>query len=137
MALIDNWLHRPEKPGGIRVAGLWLLAMSCLLTCAGVIYLLIGFNTWLAAAYGTVIAPLATAGLAFVLAGGAALGFRRAERRPPQPTAHEASMMETAEALFSALEHATEGLEEPIAANPRTSVALASLAGYMAADKLH
>lgn len=137
VALIDNWLSRPQKPGGIRAAGLWLLAMSCLLTCAGVIYLLIACDTFLGVVYGPVISALATAVLAFALAGASALAFRRAERKPPQPTEHETSLMETAETLFATLEHATQGLEEPIADNPRTSVALASLAGYMAANKLH
>lgn len=48
-----------------------------------------------------------------------------------------ASMDNTGQALIAALDSATRGLEEPIAGNPRTSVLLASLAGFMAGNKLH
>ena len=138
LALINNWLSRPQKPGGVRLAGLWLLAAACLLTTAGLIYLLIAANTCLVAFYGPVVGPLLTGLGSFVLAGIAAIGWTQAQKKPaPQPSMHNDTMIQTAEALFAALEHATKGLEEPIADNPRTSVALASLAGYMAANKVH
>ncbi len=137
-AVINGWLARPEKQGGSRMAGLWLLAMSCLLACAGLVYLLIGFDTWMSVLYGPVTASLSTALGAFILAGCAAGGFAWAERpKPAKPSPEEQSLKETAEALFTMLEQATEGLETPIAENPRTSLALASLAGYMTANRLH
>lgn len=138
MAVLNSWLSRPEKQRSVKMSGLWLLAVSCVLSCAGVVYLLIAFNTWMVAQYGAVVAALATAGGAFVLAGIAAAGFVQVEKKPPpQHPANGDSVIQTAEALFAALEQATGGLEEPIANNPRTSVALASLAGYMTADKVH
>src|SRR5258708_4790024 len=130
MALLNSWLSRPQKQGRIVTHGLWLLAVAGLLGCAGVIYLLIAFDTWMEMQYGPVIAARATALGAFVLAGIAVMGFTRVEKKPAaRHAANGDSALQTAEALFAALEQATEGLEEPIANNPRTSVALASLAG--------
>lgn len=138
MAVLNSWLSRPEKQRSVKLSGLWLLAVSGVLSCAGLVYLLIAFNTWLAVQYGPVMGPLITGLCAFLLAGIAAMAFVQVEKKPaaPQP-ASEDSVIQTAEALFAALEHATQGLEEPIANNPRTSVALASLAGYMTANKVH
>ncbi|MEZ0259802.1 MAG: hypothetical protein ACAH80_02265 [Alphaproteobacteria bacterium] len=46
-------------------------------------------------------------------------------------------MDDTGKALLDALDTATKGLEEPIADHPRSSILLASLAGYLAGNKLH
>ena len=135
--MINSWLSRPRNAPGPGLAGLWLLALSGVLACAGVVCLFIAFDTWMTALYGPVMAALATALGAFVLSGIAAASFHQRKARVPASAAHDESLTQTAEALFAVLNHATEGLETPIAENPRTSVALASLAGYMAAHKMH
>jgi hypothetical protein len=135
ISLLNGWLTRPQKSGHSRLAGLWLLAMSCLLACAGFIYLLITLNSWIDTYYGPTIAALGTAVAAFVMSGLASAGYVWLER--PKRPADADSMLRTAEELIATVERATEGLEEPIANNPRTSVALASLAGYMTANKMH
>jgi hypothetical protein len=48
-----------------------------------------------------------------------------------------AGMENTGQSLIAALDSATRGLEEPIAGNPRTSVLMASLVGFLAGNKLH
>lgn len=136
ISLLNGWLTRPQKSGHSKLAGLWLLAMSCLLACAGLIYLLITLNSWIETYYGPTIAALGTAVAAFMLSGLASAGYVWIER--PKPAAQgDDSMIRTAETLIAAVERATEGLDEPIAKNPRTSVALASLAGYVTANKMH
>jgi hypothetical protein len=136
ISLLNSWLTRPQKSGHSKLAGLWLLAMSCLLACAGLIYLLITLNSWIETYYGPTIAALGTALAAFLLSGLASAGYVWLER--PKPVAqNEDSLIKTAEELIAAVERATEGLDEPIAKNPRTSMALASLAGYVTANKMH
>lgn len=138
LALLNNWLSRPKGHQGINMAGLWLLAAACLLSCAGGIYALIGLNTYLALVYGPVIAPLGTALASFVLASFSLWRYEAAQKRRAQASMiKNDSLVETAETVLALIEQATEGLEKPIAENPRTSVALASLAGYMAAHKMN
>ena len=136
ISLLNGWLTQPKKSGHSKLAGLWLLAMSCLLACAGLIYLLITLSSWIETYYGPTVAALGTALAAFFLSGLASAGYVYLER--PKPVAHgDDSVVKTVESLIAAVERATEGLDEPIANNPRTSVALASLAGYVTANKMH
>ena len=135
-ALVNNWLSRPASAAPPRFAGLALLGFSFLLACAGLICMLIALDTWVAGLYGPIAGALASGLCAFALAG-LSSGVFLMRKKKPEATPHEQSLMETAEALYVMIEQATEGLEAPIAENPRTSVALAGLAGYMAAHRLH
>ena len=133
--LINNWLSRPHAPGGTGMKGLWLLGLSAFLAIAGLVYLLIAFNTWLTALHGPLFAAFGTAVGAFILSGIAASAYSWKSRKPVMARATEDPLVETAETIIAALDALTAGLEKPVAENPRSSVAMASLAGYIAGEK--
>lgn len=134
--LIIHGLTRPKKSHRHRKAGLMLIAASGLLSLIGVVYLFIALSAWLSGIFGPAAGPLLTGIAALALGGLATAGFRMLESRDPKRPKRDA-MEDTGEALYSAVEKATRGLEEPIASHPKAAVLMASMAGYMAANKLH
>lgn len=135
IALLNSWLSRPRAPAGAALKGLWLLGLSAFLAIGGLVYLLIAFNIWLTALYGPLYAALGTALSAFMLSGFAALAFssRHEKGTAKQPQADP--LVETAQSVITTLDALTAGLDGPVAENPRSAVAMASLAGYVAAEK--
>ena len=130
--LTDSLLTRREFPVFDKT-GIALSAFAGFLLLMGSVGLLVALHAWLLtqilpheAALLTSAAAFLAAGLVMVASGIAAK--RRKARKPLHAAGHS---------LMSLLEEATEGLEGPIAENPRLSVMLASLAGYVAGDRLH
>lgn len=137
--LIDNIVARPAKQAVLpKKEDVVLSALVLLLLGCAAVFALVALDLHLATIYAPALAALLTAaaalGAAGVLTGGLLLArhLRRKKRAAALPSSDQAK-----DALLAALESATQGLEEPIANNPRTSVFLASLAGYMAGEKLH
>lgn len=105
-------------------------ALAALLVGAGAIYLLMALRGWLNEYYTMPLASLLTGLAAFVLAGlSLALVVFAAKEEKPAPALHDD--------LAHALAQISADAEAPIAANPRTSVLLAGLAGYMMGGRLH
>lgn len=135
MQLLMNGLNRPSKPLLPTKEGVALGVLAAFLGGTGLVYMLIAFHAVMIDTYSPAVSALATGALAFLLAGfSAAAGchlhtYRKAKAR----MTHENNK----DTLLAAIEAATAGLEEPIASHPRTSVALATLAGFMAGDRLH
>ena len=135
MQLLMNGFNRPSTPMLPSKSGMALTALAVFLGCTGIVYMLIAFHEIILADYSPLIAALGTGALSLLLAAFAATtachldDLRKAKAR----IMHDNSR----KSLIEAIEAATKGLEEPIADHPRTSVILASLAGYMAGNKLH
>jgi hypothetical protein len=112
-----------------------MYAVAGFITALGVIFSFVAAYLWLLTVYSPPLAAMATAGLAFLLAGvlvGLSLALRtmrRAKRRKAQ--VDNMAMMNSAMAMIA------EELEEPVKAYPKTAIALATLAGIVAGDKLH
>lgn len=126
---------RVAAPVGKSVLVLTLYAFSGVLLVAAVIMLLVALYTAAAAAF--------TPAQAWAITGAATLGLGIisvlvagivSNRRAKVIHTH---MDDTGKALLAALDSATQGLEEPVAGHPRSSMLLASLAGYLAGNKLH
>lgn len=114
-------------------ASLGLSAFAGFLGLAGTAGLLVGLHDWLVTRIMPYEAALLTSAAAFLAAGVAMIASGVMARRKRRHSA----LHVTGNSLLSLLEEATAGIEGPIAENPRMSVMLASLAGYMAGDRLH
>jgi hypothetical protein len=119
-----------------RKAGLALIAFSSLFSLIGVIYLFVALNHWLGSLYGPALGSLMTGGIALLLGGIASTGMYMLESREPKARGKDTAE-DLGEVLFTALEKATRRLEEPIGNNPKSSVLMATVAGFVAGDKVH
>jgi len=141
--VIDGLVNRPaQQPVALRKTDVAFGLLSVFLMCAGAIFLLIAFYQYALISQGAVIAALLTGGAAVLASAliGIGLSIKKAARKSRQKHMASAAASQAdrlKDELIAALSAATEGLEDPIARNPRTSVLLASLAGYAAANKMH
>ncbi len=135
MQLLMNGINRPSTPILPSKTGMALTALSVFLGCTGIVYMLIAFHEIILADYSPLIAALGTGALALLLAAFSAATACHLDdiRKAKSRMMHD----NTKNSLLEAIEAATQGLQEPIADHPRTSVILASLAGFMAGNKLH
>ena len=132
--LLQGLLPPPRKH---RKAGLLLLAAAGMLSALGVVYLFIGCERWLTGLYGPITGPLLAGASAMALGGLVAIaGYLTMQVRMSRGRELEAAE-KMGEHLFTALEKATRGLDGPIASNPKSAVLMASVAGYMAGEKIH
>jgi len=136
MQLLMNAFNRPQKTSLLpSKTGIALTVLAAFLGGTGIVYLLIAFHAVLIDTYSPAISALATGAAALLLAAFAAgVACHLDDIRKAKA---EMEVRHDKDSLMAALEAATAGLEEPIAAHPRTSVVLASLAGFMAANKMH
>lgn len=147
MALIrqlvfEGLRYAPAMPRLLRIslAGITFVASAVILAFMALIALLIAEYFYLLAFYSAPLAALGVActalGLA-LLSGGTGLMLmkgresRRAHR--PAQTKNRQDIAQTLSALFDAM---AEELEVPIRENPKTAVALAGLAGFLAGDQV-
>lgn len=134
--VLNAVLSRPSKAPGMRKAEICLLAVTGIFSIIGAVfffmalhsYALLHFVPWVAATI-TGATALIVGLICAVVAG----GMEEARQREGKRIDAE----DPAKALIAALDHATQGLEKPIHDNPRTSMLLASLAGYVTGNKLH
>ena len=134
--VLNAVLSRPSKAPGMRKAEICLLATTGILSVIGAVFLFMALHSYFLTLYAPWVAATITGAVALivglicaVIAGGMEEARKRDFKR--------ADAEDPAQALLAALNHATQGLEKPISDNPRTSVLLASLAGYMTGNKLH
>ena len=135
MQLLMNGINRPSTPILPTKTGMALTALSVFLGGTGLVYMMIAFHEIILAEYSPLVAALGTGALALLLAAFSATAACHLDdlRKAKARLMHD----NTRNNLLEAIEAATRGLEEPIADHPRASVLLASLAGYMAGNKLH
>ncbi|HYD18611.1 MAG TPA: hypothetical protein VEF76_09045 [Patescibacteria group bacterium] len=133
--LINSVLSRKSKARGRSKAEFLLLVSSGFMSLVGIVFLFVALYDWAMLHYAAWMAAVITGGvgLAVGMTFAAIAGGMEAERKRHEPEQAE----DPGEALLAAIDRATHGLEKPIADNPRTSVLLASLAGYMTGNKLH
>ena len=126
---------RVVPAAGKSILVLSIYALSGLLITAAIVLLLVALHTSAAAVYtpaqAWAITGCETMGLGII---GVLVAGIVSNRRSRVIHNH---MDDTGKALLAALDSATQGLEEPIADHPRSSMLLASLAGYLAGNKLH
>jgi uncharacterized protein (DUF849 family) len=114
--------------------GLGLAALSGLLFFTSVVFAIIAAYGWLLATYAQPIAALIVA--AAVLGGSIIVGFTGYAllRKRPKPAMQEG---EITTLIADAVRLIDEELAEPVQDNPKTAVALAGLAGFVAGEYLH
>ncbi|MCC7035707.1 MAG: phage holin family protein [Alphaproteobacteria bacterium] len=134
--VLNSLLTRASKTPAMRRTEICLLAACGMFLIIGVVFLFVALHAFALVYYVPWVAATITGGAALIvgLCCAVAAGNMEAARKALKP---QHSIEDTGEALLAALGHATQGLEKPISENPRTSVLLASLAGYLAGDKLH
>ncbi len=134
--VLNSLLSRPSRTPGMRKAEICLLAVCGMFSVVGTVFLFMSLHAFALVYYVPWVAAAITGGTALVvgLCCAVVAGNMEAARKALKP---QHSIEDTGEALLAALGQATQGLEKPISENPRTSVLLASLAGYLAGDKLH
>jgi len=135
MQLLMNGLNRPSKPLLPSKTGIALTVLALFLGCTGIVYMLMAFHEVLLDTYAPWIAAVGTGASALLLSGfAAAVALHLQDIRDAKAKLMHRNDTDN---LIAAIEAATKGLEDPIANHPRTSVLLASLAGYMAGNRLH
>ncbi|MDI1229499.1 MAG: hypothetical protein PSY14_17620 [bacterium] len=134
--VLNAVLSRPTKAPGMRKAEICLLAVAGILSVIGTVFLFMALHAYALVYYVPWVAATITGAGALIVGLTCAViagGMEEVRQRDGKRIDAE----DPTKALLAAIEHATQGLEKPIHDNPRTSVLLASLAGYVAGNKLH
>lgn len=134
--VLNSLLTRTSKTPAMRKAEICLLAACGIFSVVGVVFLFVALHAFALVYYVPWVAATITGSTALIvgLCCAVVAGNMEQARKAMKP---QQGIEDAGEALLAALGHATQGLEKPISENPRTSVLLASLAGYLAGDKLH
>lgn len=134
--VLNAVLSRPSKAPGMRKAEICLLAVTGILSVIGTVFLFMALHSYALAYFVPWVAATITGATALIVGLTCAViagGMEEVRQRE----AKRIDADDPAKQLLAAIDHATQGLEQPIHDNPRTSVLLASLAGYVAGNKLH
>ncbi len=111
-----------------------IFGMAAVLGVLAVIFLIFALSYWLRAQYSPDVAALATAGVVLSLALlVTAIGYAYSTIRR---TKINSVTDELKDKVMKAVEAVTEEMEDPIRQYPKSSVALATLAGYMVGNKV-
>jgi ElaB/YqjD/DUF883 family membrane-anchored ribosome-binding protein len=134
--VLNSLLTRTSKTPPMRKAEICLLTACGLFSVIGAVFLFVALHAYALVYYVPWVAATITCCVALIVGLFCAVvaGNMETARKAMKP---QHSIEDTGEALLAALGHATQGLEKPISENPRTSVLLASLAGYLVGEKLH
>lgn len=137
--ILDTVLHKPVKAVvAKKKAAWWLLALSILFVTAGLVYLMVALHLYLLTIYLPVQAALLTGGTCLMLGAIGGIGYVLLEdKRKLKAKAEAALNMGRENQMMALIDDLTKSLEEPIANNPRTSVVLASLAGFLTGHRIH
>lgn len=136
--LLDGFLHRPAKPSVTKKAAWWLLAMSAVVAVVGLVYLMIALHAYLLTLYDPIGAALLTGGLGLMLSAiGGITFFIMEDARKAKARMRAAMQSNSQNEIIQLVDELTKGLEGPIANNPRMSVALASIAGFVSGHRMH
>lgn len=135
--VVDGFINRPQPSVPLRktdvvLAGFALFGLAAAAVCA-----LMAFYFYMRGiALAPPVAALATAGLALAVSL-AAVGTLALLRRARRVKVSKRAAAQLPAGLDAALDAAGEALEDIVAENPATSTALAGLAGFLAAEKMH
>jgi hypothetical protein len=111
-----------------------LFGAAALLGVVAVIYLIFALSYWLRTQYTPDVAALATGGIALAIALlVAAIGYTYNVIRNSKI---EAVTDEMKEKMLHALETVSEEMEDPVRNYPKSSIALATLAGYLVGNRV-
>ena len=111
-----------------------IFGTAALLGIVAIIYLIFALSYWLRAQYTPDVAALATGGVALAVALLiAAVGYTYNVIRKSKI---EAVADEMKEKMIHALEAVSEEMEDPIRNYPKSSLALATLAGYLVGNRV-
>lgn len=136
--LLDGFLHRPAKPSATKKAAWWLLAMSAIVAVVGLVYLMIALHAYFLTLYDPIGAALLTGGLGLMISAICGITFFILEdARKAKARMRAAMQSHSQNEIIQLIDELTKGLEGPIANNPRVSVALASLAGFISGHRIH
>ncbi|MAE51103.1 MAG: hypothetical protein CMH27_04775 [Micavibrio sp.] len=114
-------------------AGLGLMALAGFLLLLGLGFLTYALNLWLYEMYAPQVATAITGGLCIfaslliVMIGYLILQFKKMQ--------HQKSQQEAMEMAVALIDYAQEELREPVEQNPKTSLALAATAGFVAGQR--
>lgn len=115
-------------------AGLVLMGLSALCVFVAVIFLIVALHNWLGANYTPDMAALITAAFVALMAAiFGLLGYASINRRHSRL---EAMKSELTDNLAALLEAVGEELDDPVRNHPKTSLAVAALAGFLVADRM-
>lgn len=114
--------------------GMIIFGVAALLGVVALVFLIVAMSYWLQSRYSPDLAALLTAGVALSFAVlVAAVGYAVNEIRKNKINAVADELKER---VSNALEAVSEEMEDPIRAYPKSSLALASLAGYVIGSKV-
>jgi hypothetical protein len=134
--VLNAVLSRPSKAPGMRRAEICLLAVTAIFSVIGAVFFFMALHSYALVHVAPWVAATITGAVALIVGFTCAvIAGSMEEARQREGKRRDAE--DPAKALMAALDHATQGLEKPIHDNPRASVLLASLAGYMTGNKLH
>jgi hypothetical protein len=135
--VVDGFLSRPQPPAALRKPDIVLAIVSVFTLLMAVVFGLIALNLYALSVMTAPLAALVTAGAALSLCvvGVVTLAIRRKAAKAATPI--KLAGMDIPESLQAALDAAGDTLDDLVAENPATATALAGLAGYIVAQKMH
>ena len=134
-AIVNGFLSKAPPFARKNKFGLSLIALSGLFLVIGIIFAILAGYGWLLTEFTQPLAALIVAGSVVVLGlFFALLGYLKLKQRPSVPAMDVPSdqITEIATLLGEVVE---EELAEPIKQHPKTALLLASVAGFVAADR--
>lgn len=136
--VVDGFLSRPQPPAALRKPDIVLAIVSVFTLLMAVVFGLIALNLYALSVMTAPLAALVTAGAALSLCvvGVVTLAIRRKIAKKSAAPIKLAGM-DIPESLQAALDAAGDTLDDLVTENPATATALAGLAGYIVAQKMH
>lgn len=133
-AIVSGLLSKKAPLARKNKFGLALVALAGLFFCVAVIFSILAGYGWLLTQYSQPMAALMVSGSVLVLCLGCGAGGYLLLKKKPRPSMAEADIAQTMSLITDIV---GDELAETIQENPKTAVAIASLAGFVAADYLH
>lgn len=134
--VVDGFLSRPQPPAALRKPDIVLAIVSVFTLLMAVVFGLVALHLYALSIMAAPLAALVTAGaaLGLCLVCVATLAIRRKAVKSPSVNV---AGLDIPESLQTALDAAGDTLDDLVAENPATATALAGLAGYIVAQKMH
>lgn len=134
VAALISHAARPKRRADM--AGLGLLVLSGLVAFLALIYAALGLFTWLDTLYTAQAAfAIVAAGLAALALGAGWCGLRILRRRERDVGGDARRELRALVDMLA--DDVLPGVIEPVAANPKTALAAAVLAGFLTGEKIH
>jgi|GEM_PF-1958450 len=135
--VVDGFLSRPQPPAALRKPDIVLAIVSVFTLLMAVVFGLVALHLYALSIMAAPLAALVTAGtaLGLCLVCVAILALRRKTAKSSVST--KIAGMDLPESLQAALDAAGDTLDDLVTENPATATALAGLAGYIVAQRMH